>query len=86
MRAFVTVVLTAVLLALAGAPHVHGVARGDHDCAACVVRGADAARRETPDVTPVRLPLPGEVAAPVEAVPVGAPMGAIPGQSPPAHA
>jgi hypothetical protein len=86
MRAAVALVLSAVLVALSWAPHVHHGVRGDHDCPACVARCVDAARSETPDVAPQQVPLPGVVIAPVEIEPAGAPLGAIPGQSPPANA
>ncbi len=83
MRAVVALLLSAVLVALSGAHHVHHGIRGDHDCPACVARTVDAARTETPDVAPRSVRFVGIVLAPVEIVPAGAPLGAIPGQSPP---
>ena len=83
MRAVVAVVLSAVLVALCWAPHVHHGPEGDHDCPACVARTADAARSETPDLAPLRVTFPETVQAPVESEPAGAPLGAVPGQSPP---
>jgi hypothetical protein len=87
MRAIVALALSAVLFALSWAPHVHHGVEGDHDCPACIARTADAAHYETPDVAPVRVTFVGlVVVAPVEPAPTGAPLGAIPGQSPPAIA
>lgn len=88
MRAVVALVLSAVLLALCWAPHVHhyGV-QGDHECPACVARSADAAEYEVPDLAPVRVVFVGVVVvAPIEPSPTGAPLGSIPGQSPPVNA
>jgi hypothetical protein len=86
MRAIVAAGLALFLVLTAAAPHVHTGPHGSEDCAVCVVRHADAARTETPDVAPVPV-----VAASPERAPVlphlgGAPLGAIPGQSPPAGA
>lgn len=86
MRALVALTLSAVLVALSWAPHVHHGPYGDHDCPACVARSGDEAHSETPDVAPRRVELRGEVPAPIEVVPVGAPLGAVPGQSPPVNA
>lgn len=83
MRAVVALVLSAVLLALSGAPHVHHGIQGDHECPACLARTVDAARNETPDLVPEPVRFRGVVFAPIEIVPAGAPLGAIPGQSPP---
>ena len=86
MRAVVALTLSAVLVALCWAPHVHQGVAGDHACPACVARAADEAHPETPDVAPRRVELPDEVPAPLDVVPSGAPLGAVPGQSPPAIA
>lgn len=86
MRVVVALVLSAVLVAVAAAPHVHHGIRGDHDCPACLARTIDAARSETPDLAPRPVRYLGVVFAPVEIVPVGAPLGAVPGQSPPSNA
>jgi hypothetical protein len=86
MRALLAAGLALFLVLMAAAPHVHTGAHGDQDCAVCVVRHGDAARDETPDVAPA-----ASVARAVELdvglSPVfGAPLGAVPGQSPPAGA
>jgi hypothetical protein len=83
MRAALALVGVLALLATAAAPHHHGSALGSHACAACVTRAAEPARDETPAVAPptvrVRLVMSPPRLAPV----VGAPQGAVPGQSPP---
>jgi len=86
MRAVVSTVLVAVLVAMAAASHVHQGVHGDHDCPACLARTVDAARSETPDVAPVRVGFVEVVAEPAQVIRAGAPLGAIPGQSPPAIA
>ncbi len=83
MRAVVALLLSAVLVALSGAHHLHHGIRGDHDCPACQARTVDAARTETPDLVPEPVRFVGIVLGPVEIVPAGAPLGAVPGQSPP---
>ncbi len=86
MRALVAAGLALVLLVVAAGPHVHTAAHGAESCAVCVARNADVARSETPDMTPEPLvagdPAPAPALAPVS----GAPLGAVPGQSPPAAA
>ena len=83
MRVVVALLLSAVLVALSGAAHVHHGIQGDHECPACQARTVDAARTETPELVPEPVHFLGVVLAPVENVPAGAPLGAIPGQSPP---
>jgi len=88
MRAVVAFVLSAVLVALSWAPHVHHHdARGDHDCPACIARYSDAAHFEVPDLEPVRVAFVRVIeAAPLQPASTGAPLGSIPGQSPPVNA
>ncbi len=74
-----------VLVALVALPaHVHAGQRGAEPCAMCVARSGDVAHSEAPDVAPppfARAEVPADPGAP----PVtGTPLGAIPGQSPPA--
>jgi hypothetical protein len=85
VRTAVAAALISVLLALAWAPHVHTGPHGDHDCAACVARGAEPARSAEPDLAPVRTFVVEPAAAVGTAEPPGAPLGAIPGQSPPVN-
>ncbi len=86
MRAAVAALLATVLVVMAGAPHVHTARDGDHDCPACVARTIDAARSETPDLTPLRVQFPAAVIDPIAVVPAGYPLGAVSGQSPPPSA
>jgi hypothetical protein len=87
MRTLVATILALVLVAAVAAPHVHahGPASGD-ECTLCVVRHGAPPPSALPDVAPV-VHLTGDVAGAPGLPPVlGAPLGAIPGQSPPAHA
>lgn len=86
MRTLVAALMAAIVLALAWAPHVHEGPQGDHGCAACLVRGAEAAPSELPDLAPRQAIRLAPAAAPITAEPDGAPLGAIPGQSPPVNA
>jgi hypothetical protein len=89
MRALVAAVLAAYLALTALVPHVHhdeAGGSGSHPCAVCQSRTADVATRATPDLTPSPV-IAGEVVlAPGLPPVVGAPLGAIPGQSPPISA
>jgi hypothetical protein len=84
VRFALAIFLATFVLLGAAAPHEHGSALGTHACAACVTAGAEEARGETPDVSP----RPHAAAAARDAymplIARGAPLGAIPGQSPPA--
>ncbi len=84
MRAVLAATLALALTVAVTAPHLHADGHGGGDCAACVVRaGGEAATSQTPDLAPADLPA-GDVALAPAASPVcGAPLGAIPGQSPP---
>jgi hypothetical protein len=88
MRALCSALLGALLLITAAGPHVHKgtdaqqASHGSH-CAVCAARGADVARDATPDVTPRVVVLGAAPLAPGLPPVTGAPMGAIPGQSPP---
>jgi hypothetical protein len=87
MRSLLAAALAVFMVGAAMGPHHHLGPQGDHDCVACQARGAEEARSETPDVAPERVRFLGLVPlVPVEAPPTGAPLGAIPGQSPPAAA
>jgi hypothetical protein len=86
MRACVAVLLVLSVLASAGAPHVHAQSSGGDDCAACVLRHTSPPHSELPDVAPI-VHVAGDAAGEPGRPPVfGAPLGAIPGQSPPASA
>ena len=84
MRALLAAALALGLVLAAAVPHGHAASHGE--CAVCVARQGDVARSETPDLEPGAL-LPDAVPQPPAASPVsGAPLGAIPGQSPPGPA
>jgi hypothetical protein len=75
--------LVAFVLLGAAAPHEHAGPLGAHACAACVAAGGEAASAATPAVAP-RLVVVSDVSEPGSVVSaVGAPLGAVPGQSPP---
>ncbi|HET8723382.1 MAG TPA: hypothetical protein VFM53_04195 [Anaeromyxobacteraceae bacterium] len=84
MRVLVAIATAAVLLLGVAAPHHHAAPGGAHECVACTVGTGEEARDATPVLAPPAVcvapaaPLPG--ASPV----TGAPLGAVPGQSPPA--
>ena len=85
MRVLLAATMALLLTASVAAPHVHAAPAGD-ECAACVVRSGEAAESKTPGLAPLRLAL-GELAAELRSIPRdGAPLGAIPGQSPPPRA
>jgi hypothetical protein len=84
VRVLVALATAVLLLAGVAAPHHHAAPGSAHECVACTVGAGLEARDATPAVAPV---LPRGVAVVVApgADPVtGAPLGAIPGQSPPA--
>ncbi len=83
MRVAFAIVTAVLVLLSAAAPHHHGGPFGSHECAACVARSGEAACAQTPDVAPGAA-CAGEPEPLVSKfVAVGAPLGAIPGQSPP---
>jgi len=83
MRAVVAAALSLCLALAVGLPHVHAVGHGAEECAVCVARGGDVASAQTPDLTPVAVPVGEAPLAPGPSPVSGAPLGAIPGQSPP---
>ncbi len=86
MRAFVAATLALMVVLAAGVPHEHVRGHGAADCIACAVGQGDAARDETPDVAPATVVLAASPPQPGAAPVSGAPLGAIPGQSPPTSA
>jgi hypothetical protein len=88
MRALVAATLAAYLALTALVPHVHHDDAGgaSHPCAVCQARTADVATRATPDLSPSPVPAGDVVLAPGVPPVTGAPLGAIPGQSPPVPA
>jgi hypothetical protein len=84
MRALVAAGLALVLLVAAAGPHVHTAAHGSESCAVCVARHADVPSTATPDLAPVAIVTEAPQLAPARPPVSGAPLGAVPGQSPPA--
>ncbi|MBI5070792.1 MAG: hypothetical protein HZB56_21430 [Deltaproteobacteria bacterium] len=83
MRVFLAIA-AAVLVALgAAAPHHHAAGQGTQECQACLTRTGEEARSAVPDLTPRAVVVEAVVAAPGLPPVTGAPLGAIPGQSPP---
>jgi hypothetical protein len=82
VRFLVAATLVFLLSAFVAGPHVHADPHGE-ECAACVVRGGEVAESQAPGFSPLPLAL-GEVVVALQSMPHdGAPLGAIPGQSPP---
>jgi len=78
-------IATAVLVLLAAvAPHAHHGQLGEHACAACLAASAEEATSETPEVAPRPQLVVMLAETPPEPPVTGAPLGAVPGQSPPA--
>ncbi len=84
MRALLAATLAVLVVLAAAVPHEHLRTHGAADCIACAVGQGDAARDETPDVAPATVISAAPAAEPQAAPVSGAPLGAIPGQSPPA--
>jgi len=86
MRTLVAAALALGLVLTVAAPHVHPAGRGGDECAVCIVRHSDVPRSMTPDLAPRAFHAESVVVEPGLAPVFGAPLGAIPGQSPPAAA
>jgi hypothetical protein len=86
MRALVAAALALGLVIVAAVPHCHPAGHARADCTACVARHGDVAQSETPDLAPQVQHVDRVFAEPGAAPVTGAPLGAIPGQSPPAAA
>ncbi len=88
MRALVAAAVAAAIVVFTAAPHVHLVAASGDDgaCQVCVMRHAGAVPVDTVTLAPpaalAEAPLLAPRADPVS----GAPLGAVPGQSPPTGA
>ncbi len=84
MRALLAAAAILLVLVTGLAPHTHDGKLGRHACVACVTSGCEEAASAAPDVAPRQL-APSAVPQALPAAPVtGAPLGAVPGQSPPA--
>jgi hypothetical protein len=86
VKLLVAAVVAFTVLSAAVSPHAHVGSHGGDRCAACVVRAADPAGHQVPDLEPSDVPAGEAVAVPGPSPVTGAPLGAIPGQSPPAAA
>ena len=86
MRVFVTAILALALVVAAAAPHVHAERSGGEECTLCVLRHAAPPRSEAPEVAPIVQAAGDATLAPGLPPVTGAPLGAVPGQSPPAGA
>ncbi len=86
MRVLAASVLVLTLVAAEAIPHAYVHAVGGDECAVCLLGHSAPPAPVQPDVAP-RVVLEAEVVAAPGLPPVsGAPLGAIPGQSPPAAA
>jgi hypothetical protein len=86
VRTALAIIIAVFVLLGAVAPHEHATPLGTHACAACIAAGAEEACVAAIDVAP-RPVFASEVrdtASPAPAA--GAPLGAVPGQSPPRDA
>ena len=86
MRVVVAAVLALVLVVAAAAPHVHAHAPAGDECALCTLRHTAPPRTEIPDVSPRAVVAGDPSGAPGLPPAFGAPLGAVPGPSPPAAA
>jgi hypothetical protein len=82
MRAVLAAALALLLTAAVAVPHVHAAWSGE-ECAACVVHGGEVVASQVPDLAPLPSACSDVVLAPPSVPGDGAPLGAVPGQSPP---
>ena len=83
MRAIVAAFLALTLVVAAAAPHVHAQTVAGDECAVCTLRHTAPPRTELPHLAPAVI-VEGDPSGAPELPPVsGAPLGAVPGQSPP---
>ncbi|HET7754664.1 MAG TPA: hypothetical protein VFK85_12210 [Anaeromyxobacteraceae bacterium] len=86
MRLVLAALFAAYVALVAAMPHghAHGVTHDRHECIACSTAGGEVAEPALPDLEPRALPLRSLVPEPSSVPASGAPLGAVPGQSPPA--
>ncbi|MGA8890494.1 MAG: hypothetical protein WB493_02920 [Anaeromyxobacteraceae bacterium] len=84
MRVLVALATAVLLLAGVAAPHHHASPGGSHECVACTVGAGLEAHDATPSVAPAAPRVTAAAPAPADGPVTGAPLGATPGQSPPA--
>jgi len=78
-----TLSLAVALAAVTPHVHLHAGEPGGVECAVCLARGGEEATRRSPDLRPLDRAVEAPAVAPVLRPIEGAPLGAIPGQSPP---
>jgi hypothetical protein len=83
VRAVLALAVAFLVASGAVVPHAHAGASGSQSCQACVVGTGEAAGSATPDLVPPGMVAVEAPAAPGPAPVFGAPLGAVPGQSPP---
>jgi hypothetical protein len=86
MRALAAVLVVLALAFAEAMPHAWVHARGGEECAACALAHSAPPATEPPDVAPRVVHEDVAVGAPGLAPVSGAPLGAVPGQSPPVAA
>lgn len=86
MRALVAIALAVAVFLAAGVPHVHAHPPAGDECAVCTLRHAPPPGDQVPDVVPLVHAAAEPAGAPLLAPRWGAPLGSVPGQSPPARA
>lgn len=86
MRTLVAALLALALVVASAMTHVHAQGGGSEDCAVCVLRHTAPPAAEVPDVAPIVHVTDEASCAPGVPPVTGAPLGAVPGQSPPAGA
>ena len=84
VRALLAVAAILLVLVTGVAPHTHDGALGRHACVACAAAGSEEAACASPDVAPRQLVVASITCDPPAPPVTGAPLGAVPGQSPPA--
>jgi hypothetical protein len=84
VRVLLAIAATVLLLAGLAAPHHHAAPGSTHDCVACTVGAGLEAADATPALPPPAWHREARAAGPGADPVTGAPLGAVPGQSPPA--
>lgn len=84
MRLVLATLFAVYIAVVAAMPHGHGGHHDRHDCVACTTAGSLAWEPELPDVAPSAVSIEDVAAEPRSVAASGAPLGAVPGQSPPA--
>jgi hypothetical protein len=83
VRAVLALAVVLLLASGAVAPHAHAGPLGSHACLACVAGSGEEAASAAPDLAPPQMVAVEAPASPGLAPVLGAPLGAVPGQSPP---